>query len=73
MTTVIDPAALRARLDRLGEGGETLRRIPLEERIAIIDRVAAQWREPGSPWRRHTTWSTGRGIMNRPPSAANRW
>jgi len=52
VTTVIDPAALRARLDRLGEGGETLRRIPLEERIAIIDRVAAQWREPGSPWRR---------------------
>jgi len=47
VTTVIDPAALRARLDRLGEGGETLRRIPLEERIAIIDRVAAQWREPG--------------------------
>ncbi len=49
---MIDPAALRTRLDRLGDAGEALRRVPLDERIAIVDRVAAEWRDPGSRWRR---------------------
>jgi len=52
VTAVIDPAALRACIDRLDDAGEALRHVALDERIAIIDRVAAAWREPGSPWRR---------------------
>lgn len=48
----IAAADLRARLDQLDDAGAALRAMPLDERIAAIDRVAARWLEPCSPWRR---------------------
>jgi len=48
----LSPAALVEVSERLRATGPDLRQIPVEERIAIIDRVAARWLTPDFPLRR---------------------
>jgi hypothetical protein len=45
---LVTPAALGTVADRLRTAAEDVRRIPLEERVAAIDRAAALWLAPGS-------------------------
>ena len=48
----LSPAALIDVAERLRAAGPALRQVPVEERIAIIDRVAARWLSPDFPLRR---------------------
>jgi hypothetical protein len=46
------PAALAALAARLRREAPRLRRVPLAERIAAVDRTAGRWLAADSPWRR---------------------
>ncbi len=48
----LSPAAITDVADRLRAAGADLRLVPVEERIAVIDRVAARWLSPDFPLRR---------------------
>jgi acyl-CoA reductase-like NAD-dependent aldehyde dehydrogenase len=48
----LSPAALGDIAVRLREAAPRLRQIPVEERVAVIDRVAARWLNPSFPLRR---------------------
>lgn len=56
----ITQGELGAHLARLEEAGAALRAMPLPERIAAIDRVAARWRHPSSRWRARARESLAR-------------
>ena len=45
------PSRLRALAQALRSGGPALHALPLEGRIDAIDRLAANWLAPNSPWR----------------------
>lgn len=49
--TPLVPGRLRALAQAVRAGGPVLRSLPIETRIAAIDRLAASWLEPTSPWR----------------------
>ena len=48
----LSPAAVTEIADRLRDAGRRLRRVPLAERVAAIDRVAERWLAPGFALRR---------------------
>jgi acyl-CoA reductase-like NAD-dependent aldehyde dehydrogenase len=45
------PARLRALAQAVRAGGSVLREMPIAARIAALDRLAASWLSPTSPWR----------------------
>ncbi len=48
----VAPHDLGPIIDRLVQSGHVLARMTLDDRIAAIDRVAAEWLRDDSPWRR---------------------
>lgn len=49
--TPLVPGRLRALAQALRSGAPTLRALPADARIAAVDRLAASWLAPDSPWR----------------------
>lgn len=51
---IVSPSELQVRCAGLERAAAALAAMRLEERIAVVDRVARAWLAPGSPWRRRT-------------------
>src|SRR6185369_6950028 len=48
----VSAGGVTAITERLVAAGRDLRRMPLADRIGAVDRTAARWLAPDSPWRR---------------------